>query len=201
MVIYGQRAAHIGTAPSQNGVCPNCESEGTIAYSYFSRHAHVFWIPLFPFGKTGAAVCTNCQHTMEPKQMPKLMKAEFKELKADFKTPIWQFSGLAIIAGLFGWGYFSAQQTKANTQEYVAAPQMNDVYTIQSDDEEYTTIKVAGVDEDSVYIYINTMAVDKKSGIYKIDKEEYYLDVPLGVQHSYLDSLYQDGTILEIERE
>ncbi len=65
--------------------------------SIISRHAHLFWIPLFPVSKKGYAVCTHCKQTLDEQRMPVNYREAVGALKSKAKTPVWQFSGLIIL--------------------------------------------------------------------------------------------------------
>ena len=54
MIIYGSKAVHLKSAQPPTAVCPSCGQTGTTVLTQgYSKHAHVFWIPLFPIGRIG----------------------------------------------------------------------------------------------------------------------------------------------------
>jgi hypothetical protein len=66
----------------------------------FQRYAHIFWIPFFPIGKTGASQCGHCKQVLKEKEMPSSLKMAFDDVKSRTKTPYWTFAGVAIIVVL-----------------------------------------------------------------------------------------------------
>ena len=128
MIVYGSNSKHLKTEQSKHTTCPNCETKGSLVFSVYRRHAHVFWIPLFPIGKVGASQCQNCQNVLEKGEMPKDIKAEYQAFSETAKGPIWQFSGLVLIAALVIWIKFSIDEDTKTEQQYISSPQIDDIY-------------------------------------------------------------------------
>ena len=64
----------------------------------FQKYAHIFWIPFFPLGKSGASQCGHCQQVLKAKQMPSDVRLAYDNVAAKAKIPYWTFAGVAIIA-------------------------------------------------------------------------------------------------------
>jgi len=86
MVIYGHRATHLKTEQISDK-CPNCGQQSLIM-GVFEKYAHIFWITIFPYGKTGTSQCQHCQQVLSDKEFTTELKETYKELKASAKTPI-----------------------------------------------------------------------------------------------------------------
>ena len=108
MIIYGSKLAHLKSEQSRNTTCESCDSKGTVVFSVFSKHVHVFWIPLFPVGKKVFSECLHCKKVLKTKEMPNDFKQEYKIIKSDSKVPVWQFSGLILIVLIILWGVFDS---------------------------------------------------------------------------------------------
>ncbi len=201
MIIFGSGSAHIKTAPARNVTCDNCNNQNTISFSIYRKHAHIFWIPVFPMNKTGASQCSHCQQVLKPKQMPERLKMEYQNFKSDAKGPIWQFSGLFLIACLIGFAGYSSSKDKENTAQYLTAPEIGDVYEYRIETGSYSTMKVMQVTNDSLFMSFNDYEISKSSRIYKIDKKENYPDEIYGVSRQDLLSMKTDGDILDINRD
>ncbi|WNJ19706.1 hypothetical protein [Pontibacter sp. G13] len=200
MIIYGENNPGIGFVRSDNAICPNCDSEGTIRYEIIGKYFHIFWIPVVPSGKTGGAVCSQCDHVMHPDEMPKFIKAEFKEAKSSIPIPWWQFLGLGSLAILILIGQLNNRFEFSHAEEYLAHPKIDDVYTIRLAEQEYTSYRIDMIYADSVFMQPNDYSVEKEYEIQEIDIPQFYLDTLIGFQKSELDSLYQSGQITEINR-
>ncbi len=107
MIIYGSRATHLKSAQSTT-TCPSCNTKGSVILSVFGKYAHIFWIPLFPIGKKGISQCQHCKNVLATREMPEAIKREYDELKADCKSPIWQYVGLFIFVALFAMPFLMA---------------------------------------------------------------------------------------------
>ncbi len=101
MIIYGSKAIHLKSVQSETATCPSCKKRGTLVFSVFSKHAHVYWIPLFPIGKIGFSECQHCKNVLEDKEMPEGLRLEYEDLEKETKPRVWQFIGLIIITVLF----------------------------------------------------------------------------------------------------
>lgn len=200
MVVYGSKAVHVKTEQLKMISCPNCETQGSLTVSVFSRHAHIFWIPIFPFGKTGASECSNCKQVLKPKEMPERVRQEYNRIKGESKTPIWQFSGLVLIATLIIWLVNAGKEDKRNELVFISNPLVGDVYEYKTEGNNYSTLKVTQINGDSVYVSPNDYEITKKRGMYKIDKDENYPDYSYGIAKSELQKMYDEGDIYDINR-
>ncbi len=200
MVIYGWRSAHLRSTKSQTATCPSCATKGSTTISVFSRHAHIFWIPLFPFGKTGTTQCEHCKFAMKKKEMPEDIKNEYNNLKMDVKPPIWQFAGLVLFSFLVVWIIYTDREGKKMDQEYLAAPAIGDIYEYKTESGAYSTLKVMQVTSDSVMVSPNDYEIKKKSRIYKIDKKENYPEYSYGISKGDLKKMYDQKEIFDINR-
>lgn len=201
MIIFGSGSAHIKTATAKNATCENCGNQDTLSFSIYRKHAHIFWIPVFPLNKTGASQCSHCQQVLKPKQMPDNLKRKYEDFKSDAKGPIWQFVGLFLIACLIGFAGYSSGQDKENTAKYFAEPAIGDIYEYRIETGSYSTMKVMEVTEDSLYMSFNDYEISKSSRIYKIEKEENYPEETYGVSRQDLQAMKADGDLLEIQRD
>ena len=200
MIIYGWRAAHLKSAQSIGEACPHCGSERSLVYHVYSKHAHVFWIPLFPIGKTGVAECTHCKYAMKPREMQEGVRREYRALKAETRTPLWQFVGLGLVLLLAIFMIYGITADKKAEKQYVAHPQTGDLYHIVNDDGQYSAAKVYQVVGDSAYLYFNDYQIDKKAQVNKLDKVENYGDTAYPIALTRLRELYEQGDIYRVYR-
>jgi len=200
MIVYGSRSVHINTVPSRNTTCSSCDKTGYIKFSFFRKHAHIFWIPIFPMGKKGISQCENCKNVLEFKQMPQRLQEEFTQAKKDAKGPIWQFTGLILFISLFIWLSYQGKQNKKLRAEYIKTPQQGDLYEYKVLSGSYSTFKVDSVSKDSVYVFLNDFEINKSSRVYKIDKPENYSKNLYSFSKEELEQMYTEGKITDIDR-
>ncbi|MFT5891869.1 MAG: hypothetical protein ACI9Y7_001976 [Dokdonia sp.] len=171
MIMYGTKPVHLKTVENNIVKCGNCQEQGHMSFHYSSSHFHVFWIPMFPYRRKGGSSCINCGEELKPKQMPEHVKRVYKETKRGVKLPIWQFSGLALIALIIAYSFYASSQTSNLEDQYMASPRAGDVYSYKTEGA-YTTLKVAEVTSDSLFVIPNEYEVEKVMGVYKLDKPE-----------------------------
>lgn len=71
MIFYGTKSTQIGTE-SLFDKCSNCGTQNSLEMVVFQKYAHVYWIPFFPLGRTGATQCSNCKQVVQNKKsLPK----------------------------------------------------------------------------------------------------------------------------------
>lgn len=200
MIVYGSRSTHLKSDKLRNVTCPNCQTKDSLTASTYGRHAHIFWIPLFPMGKTGIFECQHCHKGFKKNELGEDGKLAYKNFLTDVKTPLWKFSGLGIIALLFCWGAFSSKMTEDKVAELVESPAMYDKYTFKTETNSYSTFKVVEVFADSIYVNHNDYEIDRVSSISKIDKEENYPDDIYVISTDEILEMYAAGDIEDIER-
>ncbi len=202
MIFYGRKASRIKDGQINNVTCPNCEDLTSMNYSIFGKYAHIYWIPTFPMGRENISECNACKQTFLVNELPEQIKQKFSREKEGVKTPIWHFSGLAIIALLIAMIFWFASQNDAENEEFIQTPQIGDVYSIESENKGYySSMKVTEVTNDSVHLIVNDYEVDKRSGIYKIDLDKNYTIQAYSLSKVDLFNLYKSEVIYEIDRE
>ena len=103
MIVYGSKAKLLAKETLFEK-CPHCGKPNSVEMHVFQRYAHIFWIPFFPIGKTGASQCAHCKQLLKLKEMPPDLRLAYDNLKAQTKTPIWTWSAAAIIGVLIIYG-------------------------------------------------------------------------------------------------
>lgn len=200
MLIYGSKAVHLKSIQPRMTSCPSCGTQGSIVLSVYRKHAHIFWIPIFPIGKKGVSECKHCKNVLKSNEMSGAIKNEYVNLKNDAKGPVWQFAGLPILAILAMWIVYISGENKKLGLEYISAPVKGDVYEYIIKSGSYSTLKVINVSNDSVFVSPNEFEINKRSRIYKIDKPENYSELSYGISRNKLKEMYDSGEIFDVNR-
>ena len=164
MIIYGWKPTGIATENIREK-CPHCGTPDSLQMDIYQKYAHVYWIPLFPIGKTAATQCSHCQQVLQKKEFPPDLQYAYETLKIHAKTPVWTFSGLGILALLIAWGIISSKQTDEKNARLILSPQKGDLYEISINTNRYTLYKVEKVAGDSVFLLFNQYESNKESGL------------------------------------
>lgn len=202
MIVYGLRSSHLQSFDTPVP-CPGCGQRNRTVVSVFGRYAHVYWIPLFPVGKTAVAICTYCKANYENKEFSLDLKRDSTTMKASTKAPVWHFLGLGILVVAVCFVAFSIGQGNAQDDRYFADPQPGDryEYRMQADGKNaYTTFKVASVGEDTLWAYENQYIIDKSTQLDKIDVAANYETKPTALLRSRLTAMREQGDITNIHR-
>ena len=202
MIFYGSSSSRLKDGRLSNVTCPNCNEQTSMNYSVFGKYAYIYWIPIFPLGKTNVLECNTCKRTYKLKELPEQIKHKF-ELEKHKGIPLKHFTGLAIIGALIAWFSYSSAKDKALEAEYIKAPQIGDIYRASGSQKHwYTTAKVFNLTTDSIYLVFNDYEVDQKSGISDINKKaNYNSENAEGFTLEQLQLLYADEVIYQIDRD
>lgn len=201
MIFFGTGSTNVASELTRNITCKHCNNHNTVYINIYRRHFHVFWIPVFPFTKSGNSYCSHCKEVLRPKNMPEALKMQYKTIKDNAKGPLWQFAGLGIFACLVAFAFYSSGKNKENTQLYLANPEVGDIYEYQVENGYYSTMKLKKVTSDSLFLSLNDFEISKKSRLYKIDKEENYPDTMYGYSKHEIRIMQKEGVIFDIERD
>ena len=201
MIIYGSRAKQLAKETISES-CPHCQTPNSIDMYVFQRYAHVFWIPFFPVGKTGASQCGHCKQVLKLRQMPSSLRIAYDNVAARTKTPYWTFALSAIIAALIINGIIQSGMHDARTSKLVQAPQPGDILEVKKGAEIYTLYKVADVRSDSFSVYPLMYSVTKQSGLSKLESGQYaqYSEERKMYPRELLSVLLHKGEILDVIR-
>jgi hypothetical protein len=167
MIIYGTKAKKI-YAEIINQKCPHCGTHSGTEFYIFQKYAHVFWIPLFPIGKTAVSQCEHCKKVMKLNEMPKDFKDFYEENKKT-AAPFWMYSGAALIAVLIISGLYSDYQKTNASEKYIQDLKTNDLLEIKIPGGGYTWYKITETLADTIYLKQSLQESTLESGLEKIN--------------------------------
>lgn len=200
MIFYGKKGSVLKTEQLTGLSCPHCMSKDALYCAVAGSYAHIYWIPFFPLGKTLVSQCTHCKQVLEEKEMPHDLREHCQYLKQETKTPIWYFSGIGVIAALILIVSLTSSAEKKENKARLEAPQAGDRYEIQTQDGDYTLLRITRLSGDTVFFNPNEYTVNKISGLSDLDKPEKYLDEEYLILRADLNDMMQKGKILDINR-
>jgi hypothetical protein len=199
MIVYGTRAT-LTKSEHLFEPCPNCKNTNSLQISVFQRYAHIFWIPFFPIGKKGVSVCSNCNQVLKDKEMPASLKLSYDNLKSQAKIPVWNFSGLFIIALIAIAVTISQNHKNDKIGKYLLAPKKGDIFQIKLDDTTYTVYQVAKVDADTVFFFGGKYQSNTETGLDGLEARGFNTDSVEGVSKAGLAAMHKKDDIIDIER-
>jgi hypothetical protein len=201
MIIYGSRAKQLARETISDS-CPHCQTSNCIDMYVFQRYAHIFWIPFFPVGKTGASRCAHCKQALKLKEMPPYLRIAYDNVAARTRTPVWTFIGVAIVGVLIINGIIQSGMHDARMSELVKSPQVGDILEIKKGAGLYTLYKVMDVRPDSVAVLPLRYTVNQQSGLSELESGKYaqYSDEPKMYSRENLSVLLHAGEILDVIR-
>ena len=200
MIIYGNKAIHLKSKVSKKIACQSCGIKGSLVLSIYRKHAHVFWIPLFPIGKKGVSNCRHCKNVLQNKEMSDPLKKEYNAFKNKTKGPLWQFTGIALLAILIFGASYRYTEDKKLEMKYIAAPKIGDIYQYKIESSIYSTLKVVNAVNDSVFVSRNKYEINRISQIPKIDTPQNYVELTYPISKKKLKAMYHSGEIIGVKR-
>lgn len=201
MIIYGSNASLIANSKPTHIQCPQCQEHGTVEFEILSRYAHVFWIPFFPIGKKGVAVCSNCNFNPGKKEMNKAYSDEITNLKSISRPPIWHFTGLAVLLLAIVTGVYAVEQEKKSEVKLLQSIATGDIYEFKSEDGNFSSMKVNRVTTDSVYMLYNLYSINKRNHVYEINIDSNFTKEEFAYSKQEIVDLYETGEFIHIKRD
>jgi Zn ribbon nucleic-acid-binding protein len=202
MIFYGTKAKNLKKSKISAVTCPDCQANTDMNFSVYGKYAHIYWIPFFPISKIEIAECNSCLKTFDKKQFSDQIRKKIKinNETNPVRTPLWFFSGLAIVALLICTAVYTSKQTDKKEKEYIKNPKKGDIYSLNASKGFYTCIKVDSVTKDSVIFKTNKFEFDNKTGLDKIDKLENYTDLKVIYSKKDLINLESQDSIFGVVR-
>lgn len=200
MIIFGSKAKQIAVETIQTS-CPNC-SNNRLNLVTIQKYAHVFWIPFFPMRKLVYSECPNCKQVLEKKEMSDALRMASEETGKTGKTPIWAFSGLALLAILISIGVISENRKDTRNSILIQEPKPGDVFEIKIGSGQYTLYKVTKVVGDSVIVDVSAYETNKVTGLadLKAKGNEGYSGELTFFTKAELKQMLEEDEILDIDR-
>jgi len=200
MIIFGKRARILSSELSHSVQCPNCKKGDSIIMSIFIKYIHIFWIPVFPYGKNGISQCKYCMHTLAEKDMPPELKSAYNNLKSK-KSSIAYFAGLILISIIITFNTAMDQKNKIDRDKIIENPQVGDVYTVKLATDRYSLLKIEKIIDDVIYVIPNQYEVNKVSGISQLNKPDSYYDELMEFTRDNIKDMYNDKDIIDVRRD
>jgi hypothetical protein len=198
MIFFGTGSKQIATELIMDK-CEHCGTANSVELYLYQQYGHLFWIPTFPFRKTVISHCSHCKQTLETKAMSANLAAAAQQAKSNAKTPIWTFSGLAVIALLvIAVSIFEKKKNEKNAQ-LIGAPKSGDLLTVKTKDNQYTLFKISEVQQDTILIQVNNFETNKISGINDL-KTKGYDSSQFVYTKKELKQMFDAGEIIDVER-
>lgn len=188
------------TVPADAKECPKCGAKHSMEMTIYSDYMSIYYVPIVTLGKKGVITCKECDLYAEDRHMGPISKEQFKREKSKVRIPIWHFSGLFGIAVILIGIVISDVLDKRENDHLILDPQAGDVYVYKTEDEHYTTFKITGRSEDSIFFINNEYEVFESTDIYSINSEKKYDDEERFLFFGELYDMYVDGTIIDIKR-
>lgn len=169
MIIFGTRTSSYRPYNNTAFDCDHCGSKASVDIFFATRYFHIFWIPVFPFSKTGMSQCQHCKRAQYRGQMSAQMQTCHDDARGRAKTPVRYFTGLILVVLFFTLAFFAAFIGRQNSQSWIQSPKAGDVYEV-SETEGYTLYKVTQVTPDSLTLIPYEYIVERTSQLRKLKR-------------------------------
>ncbi|MGI4864985.1 MAG: hypothetical protein ACRYFZ_13755 [Janthinobacterium lividum] len=201
MIFYGTNGTHLRTEALPNLACPSCGTANALRTSLYSRYAHVYWIPFFPYSKLAAVECGACQTGWENSKIPAALAPAVRELKQQTKHPIWAWAGLAVVLAVVTFGALASIRDHHTDEALLAAPRAGDIYTVRSDSAGlYSLLKVNRVGGNNVELLANDFQIDNNAPIKTLNSPEKYSKEPFTLTRLELQIMRRKDQLTDVDR-
>ncbi|HET9502101.1 MAG TPA: hypothetical protein VFO93_01075 [Hymenobacter sp.] len=201
MIIYGTKGTHLQTEPLPDVACPACQAPSGLRASLYSRYAHVYWIPFFPYQKLAAVQCGTCQSVWDNGQLPPGLAPAVRTRKQQTRHPYWTWAGLAAVAGLLTFGALAGMRDRHTDEALLLAPRAGDIYTVRTDSAGmYSLMKVRRVGGNNVELVANDYQVDDAVPLDKLNSPEKYGKEPFTLTRLELQIMRRKDQLTDVDR-
>lgn len=178
--------------------CAECGCSELLAFT-MQKFFTLFYVPTIPLRKTLVYICPECSEPYDPKL---INNSSIAIGKKSVRTPIWGFSGLAVIAVFVAIGAWMDYEDSEKTAVCMESPQVGDRLVFKDEDGSVTPygfMKIKSMDGDSItlscgnFIYSRKDKAVKKS---KSAKEHDFLEEEIVVSKEQFKNL----GVVHIER-
>jgi hypothetical protein len=206
--LFGTRETHLRTVPTPGYACPACANNESLSLLFFSRYAHLFFVPLFPFSRRTLLVCSNCQQKGPESVIPGSLQPMAQQLKKQIGRPWWHFLGLILLAvpvAFFGFAALTAKPEKEQKQEEAAMlrqPNVGDVYVLHTEQsDKVALLRVQRVVPDTVYVSPSKTVEGSFMAYQHSTKPETYQDASYAMPISSLEILHKQDRLYDVLRD
>lgn len=204
MIVYGTSDARVHTAPLPGVPCPGCTAPDALQLTVFSRYVHLYWVPLFPFGKPAVARCGHCQQAWEGKALPAELRAPARALQQETHAPLWHWSGVVAVAvaAFLGWAALAGARNDRDDVAYLAQPRVGDIYTVRAraDDANYSLLKVVAVKGPTVDVVPNDFQTDNSHPLDQLNAPAEYNKAAYSLTQFELQIMKNKGQLTGVDR-
>lgn len=141
--------------------CMDCSSHNSLELTVYQRYFRVFWIPVFPLGKTGSSKCSFCGEELKIKELPSSLQIAFENLKSECKTSPYYFIGSLIFLFMFAIAIASIEEDREGYVNYYSIAKSNDVIELRDEDYLITWYKVEQVKKDTLFVRKSSLKAKK----------------------------------------
>lgn len=113
---------------------------------------------------------------------------------------IWTFLGLAVVLGIAISLISRQSKERYEIVDLIKSPKPGDVYEYQTAQGNYSTMRIVNVTADSIFFIENQFETATILAVAELDKPENYFPTVLGRDRSMIDSMYEFGVIVFVDR-
>lgn len=198
MLIYGKKSKPF-SATLLNVKCTKCgASEVSLVRS--REYAHLFWIPVFPMKKIIFTSCGHCKQVLSEKEFPVSYLNEIVPEEVIERPPIWMWSGLFLLAMIFVFGSYLADQDKEENSKLLENPMSGMVFGWSMREGFYTYSRIVKVTDDTVFVQWNDIRTKSIREFIRSNSNylHFFNDSISSFSKSDLIRLFQDGEIEDV---
>ena len=201
MIVWGTKKKDLKTGKITNVACPVCEQNSTMDYTIEMNYFHLYWIPFFPLKKFTTVYCDLCETGFEEKHFTQTIKNKLirENEIAPARFPVWSYAIPIILGILIPMAILQSNKADTKKNEVLNKPLIGDVYYL-SNNSTYTTMKIVGVENDSVHFLLNDTSVTKFTKLFSITNDRYYSNKFKSFSKNELHSMYEKDNIYSIDR-
>jgi len=211
VIIFGARSKLIHSARAPEDVrCDHC-GQAALAVGVFQRYFHVFFVPMFPTGKSAIVACGHCKKTTPAARAAPRLGELASKAEAAARTPKVHFIGLVVLVVLvpaaIGGGLLVERDRQQAVGAALSAPAVGDLTIVRPPGEQgYVVLRTEALLGDVLQVRRSGLqypsTYDAHEAILRGDARNpaYFGPGALQIPRMQLYGWWQAGAIAEVDR-
>ena len=195
--IYGWNNFKLRTKRPLEMSCYNCNKVGQTNVIKYVKFAHFMWVPIFPYKIINEFECVHCRSVLEYGEMDAEMKLSYRSFVSR-TPPIWSFSGIIILLGVFIYSFISNLPDKKKLVSMINSPEVERIFDYKVDDETYSTFKICSFDDKVLMVVYNKFQADNVMEMDRLSEPNFFDQDTIVIEKKELLEQVESGLLLDV---
>lgn len=154
------------------------------------------WIPIFPYKIINEFECVHCRSVLEYSEMGSELKPTYSSFVSR-TPPIWSFSGIIIILGIFAYSFISSMPDTEKLVSMINSPEVDRIFDYKMNETTYSTFKVCSFDDNVIRVVYNQYQAKNTIDMERLSEPNFFEQDTVEIEIETLLKDVEDGIIID----